>query len=210
MSNFPIYHLTRLELDRPPSKVKVGRTVVVPRRAKEQIHYDYEQYLYKPEASIIAKEQIHYDYEQYLYKPEASIITDTSNFGIFVNSKKNSSRIPGKMFYNESELEDPQEIVEAFSRHFSSVYQDSAYVNFVDSVCSNSLSFNISAMNDEDILQSMKRLLNKMTAGNRIIGEEELPGQYARYYRRRGTSGPICKQFPDGEPSYTKLIMNCR
>ncbi|KAK9752801.1 hypothetical protein QE152_g3984 [Popillia japonica] len=70
------------------------------------------------------------------------------------------------MLYNESELEDPQDIVEAFSRHFSSVYQDSASVNFVDSVCSNSLSFNITAINDEDILQSMKRLRNKMTAAH--------------------------------------------
>lgn len=105
-------------------------------------------------------------YNTYLQTITNNITKDPKQFWHYVQSKNTCTRIPGKMFFNNSTLEEPNTILNGFADFFSSVYQPNC-----NSVSSNlfychSNFLNINEITYDDIRQAVKKLSNKATAGD--------------------------------------------
>ena len=99
------------------------------RKSKLLYHLDK----YKELRSRI-KYQIRIEYANFIKDSENSIKQDPKNFWNMINTKKNTSNIPGVITSNDKILTSPQEIVEAFAHQFASVFN---YSNdhFCDNAC---------------------------------------------------------------------------
>lgn len=114
----------------------------------------------------LIKTQINIGYKDYIQNIETTIQGDPSKFWSFVHTKKGTSRIPGNLQYNNMSYETPQDIVDGFSNYFSDVYIDSDPTHINENPLSiNNNYINIRCITEEDLLKSIKKLKNKMTAG---------------------------------------------
>lgn len=143
-------------------------------RSKEHYHRQYkkshcEEYLTNfKQSRALAKTLSVRDYRHYVENIENSIKSDPSSFWSFVNNKRGKTRLPGRMHYNDTELNNPQAIVEAFSNYFSSVFlqpsdNDNTNTNFEFDL--NLPDISIRSLSEEEIILSIKKLKNKMTTG---------------------------------------------
>ena len=62
------------------------------------------------------------DYGRYIEDVECSTRTNPCKFWSYINLKKNSSRISGRMNYRDHELLSSAHIVNGFAKHFGNVY----------------------------------------------------------------------------------------
>ncbi|KAJ3652672.1 hypothetical protein Zmor_018617 [Zophobas morio] len=61
-------------------------------------------------------------YKRYISNTEKSISAHPKKFWAFIQSKKGTTRIPGLMVYDGTELSTPSDIVNAFGEYFNSVF----------------------------------------------------------------------------------------
>ncbi|KAJ8940739.1 hypothetical protein NQ318_005490 [Aromia moschata] len=120
----------------------------------------------------IIKTQIDSAYQKHLREVQDTILSDSRQFWSYVRTKKQKSRIPGIMFYEDRTLDHPQDIVNKFSDFFSSVYVmstvDSALIDDQDPSVNN-LHINFNNITETEILNAIKSLKTKMTSGPDLI-----------------------------------------
>ncbi|KAJ8976799.1 hypothetical protein NQ317_004349 [Molorchus minor] len=98
----------------------------------------------------------------------STIAYNSQAFWSFVNSKNGTSRIPGKVTYQNTTYENPQDIVNAFGNYFKSVYispENNDANNVIDSSYFNHLNINVTNISEDEIFKAIKQLKNKMTSG---------------------------------------------
>lgn len=116
----------------------------------------------------ISKSLAHRDYKHYVVKCGNSIKNDPKRFWSFVNSKKGQTRIPSLMHHDNTELNNPQSIVDAFSDYFKSVFLQSngdVDINEDFGININMPHLTIDRLTEDEVALSMKKLKNKMTCG---------------------------------------------
>lgn len=131
------------------------------------------QYFYQEFSRLRAliKNQVSIAYENYLSNVENSISTNPNNFWSYVQSKRGTSRIPGKLHCETKYYDEPQAIVNGFADYFSSVFSPKSNITTHNSLSNitNYPCINISSFNEKDLVNSLRALPNKMTAGNDLI-----------------------------------------
>ena len=123
---------------------------------------------YKRIRSII-KYQTAEAYKNYLNDVEANLSIDPKQFWSYINNKKCTTRIPGKMYYNDAEIENPQTIVNSFSHFFNSVYLPASNELPSSEIMSNLPCVHIDQLSEIDVTKAIKKLKNKMTSGHDMI-----------------------------------------
>lgn len=111
------------------------------------------------------KRQVDTAYRQYASNIENEISRDPSKFWSFVQCKRNKSRIPGTLVYNDEIFDTPQNIVNGFANFFSSIYTQSNHLLMNNLISYHCNSINIIRITEDDILKAIKKLKNKMTSG---------------------------------------------
>ena len=133
---------------------------------------EYHLQEFKRLRSII-KIQIKLSYDTYLTNVQSSINTNSGYFWSFIHSKKQHSRIPSKMTYEDVQYEDEQEIVDTFGKFFSSVYLKPDELDIdsdkTDIIINNYNVLNINSVSVSEITDAIKKLKNKMTSGFDMI-----------------------------------------
>lgn len=114
------------------------------------------------------KSDIKVAYNNFIRSAENSITNDPTRLWNYVNAKKMTTRIPGCMIYNDSEYKLPQDIVDSFACHFSSVFTkscpDEAIDNGVFPVFNENV-LSINEISESDILKAVTTMKPKLTAG---------------------------------------------
>lgn len=141
-------------------------------RCKELAYKNYKKYkteYYLNQFKFLRttiKRQLDSAYRDYVSVTENEIVHDPSKFWSFVQYKRGKSRIPGTVTYDNETLDSPQMIVDSFANFFSSVYSKSDPSHTNDFSLSHlSGTININSVTENDILQAIKKLKNKMTTG---------------------------------------------
>ena len=82
------------------------------------------------------KEKLSTSYKNFLSKAIDSFKTTSNKFWSFVNSIRNTSRIPGIMLADGKTIDNPEHIVNCFAKQFASVYSytSKTYITFPDEV----------------------------------------------------------------------------
>lgn len=117
---------------------------------------------------LLIKQRCREAYELYLQNVQIKLKQEPRYFWSFINNKNNTSRIPGKMFYNNETYDNPQSIVNAFSIFFKSVYSlphaDEEVLNFN---FNRNIFLDVSCepITENEILRAGKKLKNKFTSG---------------------------------------------
>ncbi|VEN35101.1 unnamed protein product [Callosobruchus maculatus] len=131
---------------------------------------DYYDRFHNLRSSV--KRKINDDYYNFLNHAENSISSDPTQFWNFIRNKKGNSRIPGVMRMEGSVFENEQDIVDAFGRYFSSVY-NIPNVTLADDLPQkyfNQPAITITTITEADVINSSKKLKNKL-----IIGPDQIP-----------------------------------
>ncbi|XP_063921238.1 uncharacterized protein LOC135136039 [Zophobas morio] len=107
-------------------------------------------------------------HNHYLSSIENSIINDPSKFWAYIQNKKGSTRIPGVMCYNNEEISNPADIVNAFGNYFHSVFIhstpiDPASLSLQQCVFNNTVSVN--EISVDDVRKHLQRSKNSQTTG---------------------------------------------
>nr|CAI5866027.1 unnamed protein product [Callosobruchus analis] len=142
-------------------------------KLKNKLHHQYKlrriTEIYE-EFSRVRKlvKQVKDSFQQYLQKVQGDLAVNPNHFWAFVQSKKGSSRIPGRMSLRNKVYDNPHEIMEAFAEYFQSVYVQNSS-NMLPSLSSQHSCVDITHLSDNVIMQSLCRLPNKLTAGEDMI-----------------------------------------
>ena len=116
----------------------------------------------------LAKQLIRSGHDNYLREIEQSIHSTPKNLWKYVRSKKGTTRIPGKITYNGNVSDDPQKIVDMFAEKFSNVYLSGANTGIPD-IITNKLSFSMQPVTEEQLVEVISTLTNKLTFGEDLI-----------------------------------------
>lgn len=104
--------------------------------------------------------------ENFVQQSEISLKNNTSNFWAYVNSMRNTSRLPNKMFYNDTVRNGPQEIVDAFACFFESAFvQSSQYQPFSGDNLRNVPLIQCPTISEDDVYKALRKMKPKMTTG---------------------------------------------
>lgn len=133
----------------------------------KKFNFNYYRSRFKELRSLV-KKQIKESFEVYLNSIENKIQHDPKTFWSFINQKRSSTRIPGKMTFNGINYQNPQEIINCFASYFKSVYTPSTPL-ITDETSINLPNISISTFSETEIIKSMKRLKNSHTAGHDMI-----------------------------------------
>lgn len=136
------------------------------RNFKKTNRFEYYQEFSRVRAQV--KHKTNESYNIYLQNIQAQLKSDPKSFWTFINNKNKCSRIPGSMFGQGVSYNNPQTIVDAFSKFFEEVYSvpDPNGINpeivvdhntFIDISCE--------PVTDTEILAAGKKLKNKFTSG---------------------------------------------
>ncbi|XP_063920879.1 uncharacterized protein LOC135135671 [Zophobas morio] len=104
------------------------RDIIVCIREKQRYLKLYKKFkfaLYKDKVSNLRKiirKKTREEYQKFLKVAEDTIQTDPKNLWKFIDNKRNASRIPGNMTYEDESLISAEDIVNGFARHFRNVY----------------------------------------------------------------------------------------
>lgn len=102
------------------------------RKTRAQFHKDRTKQLRNA-----IRYEVRTEYDRFVSDAEKSIKQDPKKFWLFVNNKKRSSRLPGRMKYEDESLSTPQEIVNAFARRFAAVFSSESDGHVCDNSCKN-------------------------------------------------------------------------
>lgn len=114
------------------------------------------------------KQEIKKEYNEYIRRAENKIYSDPKVFWSFINSKKGTSRIPGKMVFRNSELTSPQQIVDAFAEHFKSVYVNSNAEDVGSDTYKSGVNANVLhqfVITESDVVGAASKLKSNFTMG---------------------------------------------
>lgn len=120
----------------------------------------------------LIKLEINLAYDTYLTNVQASINTNSEYFWSFINSKKQQSRIPGKMTFEDVQYDNEQAIVNVFGKFFGRVYSkpEVGETDFDEKeAINNHVNLNIESISVSEITTAIKKLKNKMTSGPDLI-----------------------------------------
>ncbi|XP_063915039.1 uncharacterized protein LOC135131302 [Zophobas morio] len=105
-------------------------------------------------------------YQHYLSNIQHSLSTDPKKLWEYIRKKKGHTRIPGVMYYNDSELSSPSAIINAFNDFFNSVYIASDFSQqCAVTKCFSSTPISVTSISEDEILEALKRSKNSLTAG---------------------------------------------
>lgn len=133
---------------------------------KFKLNYHYVEF---SRLRKITKNQIANSFKFYLESVENSIINDTQNFWSYVQNKRGTSRIPGKINFNNNTFEDPNDIVNAYAQYFKSVFEKPKDIPYNHLNFPNLVNIDIHHITSNEILTSIKKLPNKPTSGRDMI-----------------------------------------
>lgn len=137
------------------------------RLTKDPYHYQQFQTLRR-----LVKTRIKSDYVQYIKRTENNLKSNPKEFWSFAKSIKGFSPVPPSVNYNNVIHTKPQDVVDAFSDYFSSIYKESPFsVNCVnlESLSNNNClwpDIRINLISSETILESINKIKSANTAGN--------------------------------------------
>lgn len=106
-------------------------------------------------------------YKRYISDVETGIKTDPSKLWKFLNDRQGKTRIPGKVFSNNAEFDNPQDIVNAFASTFSGMYTTTKHAP--TDHFNHSLPFSFSPTTEDELINIMSTLSNKFTAGDDLL-----------------------------------------
>lgn len=113
-----------------------------------------------------AKFLIREAYISHIHNIESSIRADSTNFWRFINSKRNSSRIPSEMCMNNTTLSQPNAIVESFCEQFSQEFHTSGVFSQINCAASDMPIISVEYVSEDDVAKAIRKLKNKATAGD--------------------------------------------
>lgn len=112
-------------------------------------------------------------YKNYLKSIEDELCNNPKKFWSHINSKSNSTTVPSCMNYNNTQLNEPTEIVNAFASYFSDVFLNAKNKsNAPDSqhlVNQNSNTLYISEISENEIINAIKKIKGNFTMGPDLI-----------------------------------------
>lgn len=123
-------------------------------------------YEFKRLRSLI-KQEIATAYSAYLARVQSSIKSDVGMLWRFVDEKHGRTRIPGVLYYNDIELDNPQTIVNCFAKLFSESYITDDMLYPADDTYLPS--FSLGPVAEDRLVALMSRLPDKMTAGDDCV-----------------------------------------
>ena len=118
----------------------------------------------------LSKSLIQLAFKDFLSSAEININKHPEYIWRFIHTKERRTRIPGVMNHNGFSIDSPQEIVEAFSNYFSSVYLPRS--NILSSSNDNPFSPNISV--EHVTVNHVKSVIMEMNACS-SVGHDEIP-----------------------------------
>lgn len=131
-----------------------------------------DQYLldFKRMRAII-KTQVKQAFAAYLTQVQNNVLEDPKQFWSYINHKKQSTRIPGKMYWNNILYDSPDTIVNAFSTYFSSMYLAPTNNNVNTHTLNNlhNICVQVNSISKYEIGESLKKLKNKNTSGYDLV-----------------------------------------
>ena len=108
-------------------------------------------------------------YREFITGAERRIKTDPKLFWSFVNSKRQTSRIPGEMVFNDVNLSDPQSIVDGFAGFFSSAFLPCAGTSIPSSSREANKVISIVEFSEKEIIKACSSLTPNLTSGSDLI-----------------------------------------
>lgn len=115
----------------------------------------------------LSKNLINVAYSNYIENAQMSLVNNPKNFWNFVQSKKNSSRIPGEMKYQNNIISSAQGVVDTFAEFFRSVYVQSSKVDRDQKIATMNVSnIILHPVTYDETVCALKKLKNKMTSGS--------------------------------------------
>lgn len=111
------------------------------------------------------KQDLSVAYAQYISRIENQINLNPNQFWSFLNAKRNSTSIPNSMTHNNILLTDPQDIVEAFADFFQQSYTSSRLSSSSSESYSALSSLPTPILDENSVLEALKRSKNKYTSG---------------------------------------------
>lgn len=142
---------------------------------KKRLHNKYKKSKLKSDYDIFSrlrhtiKIKIDLAYKSYIYNTESFIKNDPKHFWKYIRQKRQRSRIPGSMIFNQRQLDSPQHIVDGFANFFKSVYVASSPFNpslYSSYETSNSQNISITNITQLEVTNALERMKNTKTAGH--------------------------------------------
>lgn len=111
------------------------------------------------------------DYSDYIAYVEDDIKNNPRKLWSFVGSLKGQTRIPGTMMRDNTPIDSPWEITNAFASHFESVFQDRAAneATVGDDLCDSSDVLVLSRFEEKDVLAAIGSLKDTLTMGPDMV-----------------------------------------
>jgi len=110
-------------------------------------------------------------YHVHITGVENKIHEDPKSFWKFVNSKRSDNSHPSLFMYNNKEVTDPQDVVNAFGNHFKSVFGDAvSYPSSFSDVDSPHQKISLGGITAVDVEKALKHMKPK-----RAIGPDGIP-----------------------------------
>nr|CAI5849869.1 unnamed protein product [Callosobruchus analis] len=118
----------------------------------------------------LVKQQISSAFKKYVQSMEEDLGRNPNHFWSYVQVKKNTTRIPGRMKLGDEVYDKPDSIVNDFADYFRSVHvkssNDRNHDNSSISQCSN---ITIGTLTEEQVFQSLRKIPNKLTTGSDMV-----------------------------------------
>ena len=111
------------------------------------------------------KRDIQEDYQVFISNTANEIKHNPNRLWSYVKQRRNSSRIPSRMNYNDAELNNPEAIVNAFAAFFSETFAVSSDSS-VELPSANTEHLHISGFNDDEFAQAIKKIKANLTSGS--------------------------------------------
>lgn len=152
-------HLIKLNIKRKAHYLKMHRKF-------PHISFYLEQY--KNLRSQIKKD-IKTSYTQYVRNCEISIESDPSKFWKYIQSKRNTSSIPSSMTFENSVLNSPSHIVNAFAKYFHSVFTIPTTDPLPPLLSYSNNLISLDHISVDDIMLSIKTLKPSLSCGPDLV-----------------------------------------
>lgn len=147
-------------------------------RLKDKAFRDYKKtkdHLALEEFNLLRrkiKSDIDNAYIKYCRTLENNINENPSKFWQFINNKKHDGNIPDLMYYKNSTVEGPENIVNMFANYFRDSYITPTVtpLSYNNNKASNgSENFHLSQFSESEVLTSLKKIKPKLTVGPDLI-----------------------------------------
>lgn len=119
----------------------------------------------------LCKTLIENAYKDYVADMQDKLFQDSTKFWSYVNGKRNRTRIPGSMKYNDMQFNTPKEVMDAFADYFSSVYTpaiEHGYEPSTDKIFP-SCNLNVTLITEGEVLAALKKCKNSFLNGPDLV-----------------------------------------